>query len=214
MDVKKIKIDKEKYVRKGIFDFMMTFNCTRFTITTQVDVTKLYKYCKVHKHFNACMIYAIGKACNSVENFHYFAYEDGSIYRYDYVHPANIFMTAENQIRFGMIDINLPLEDFIKEYERVKEEIYTSGKRVEGNNDGNYIALSCIKWFKFSSVSESSLNKYESEPEMTWDKVELKRGKATINMAITLNHALADGYDIHLFLESLNKELKNITQKR
>lgn len=208
MDIKKKKIDKENYVRKGIFDFMMNFNCTRFTITTEIDVTPLYKYCKKYKHFNAHMIYAIAKACNNVENFHYFTNEAGTIYRYDYIHPANIFMTSENQIRFGMIDINLPIEEFIQEYERVKNEIYTTGKRVEGNNDGNYIALSCVKWFKFSSVSESSLNKYESEPEMTWDKIEIKRGKATVNMAITLNHALADGYDVHLFLEALQNEIK------
>ena len=43
---------------------------------------------------------------------------------------------------------------------------------------------------------------------MTWDKIEIKRGKATVNMAITLNHALADGYDVHLFLEALQNEIK------
>ncbi len=211
MNIEKKLVNKETWVRKDIFNFMMQFNTTRFTITTEIDVTCLYNYCKKHKHFNARMIYAIGKACNRVENFHYFVNEDGLVYRYDYIHPANIFMTATNQIKFGMIDINLPINEFIDKYDSVKAEILKTGKRVEDNNDGNYIALSCVKWFKFSSITESSKNKFESEPEMTWDKVKTENGKSTVNMAITLNHALADGYDVHLFLNALSNELNKIS---
>lgn len=212
MNTNKTKVDMNTFERKGLFDYFMQFSQPRYCITTPIDITSLYEYCKVNKHLNARLVYAITKACNNVENFKYFIEDENTIYKYDCLHAGNAFATNNNQIRYGIIDINQDIDNFIKEYDSVKDEIYSSCSGVRGDCEENFVGLSCIRWFKFSGMHEITYNRFHSGPEITWDKIEIKDGKATINMAIAVNHALVDGYHLHLFIDSLNEEISKLSK--
>lgn len=204
-------IDIENFDRKGLFNYFLQFEQPRYCIVTKVDVTKPYNYAKTHGHFNACLVYAITKACNSVENFKYFIKDEKTICKYSCLNAGNTFMTADNQIRYGILDVMLSFDKFVENYEKMKEEIYQNGSSQLGNHEENFVGLSCIKWFKFSGMQEITKNKFHSGPEITWDMLEFEEDKAYVNMAICVNHALVDGFHIHLFLDSLKKEFEKFS---
>ena len=200
----------DSFDRKGYYNYFISYEQPRYSITVPVDVTPIFNYGKQYGNLNACLVYAVTKACNAVDNFKYRIIEN-KLYKYDFIHAGTIFINSNNQIKQGIIDIDQPLKDFISKYNALNEEYLKTGKLIQEDYEQAFVELSCIKWFKFTGLCEISRSKFDCIPEITWDKIEFKSKKATVNMAITINHALIDGYHIKLFLDELYKEINKFT---
>ena len=66
------------FKRKDLFEHYHSKTNPFSFVTTKVDVTKLYEFCKKHKNYYATMGYYLTLAANSIEEFKY-RYEDGKI---------------------------------------------------------------------------------------------------------------------------------------
>ena len=81
-------IDKETWPRRGHYDFFAPMSDPFYTLTFPVDVTALRAWCRAsHQPFYPAMVYAVTKAMEEVDAFHY-KDRDGVIVRHDTLVPS------------------------------------------------------------------------------------------------------------------------------
>ena len=81
-------IDKETWPRRAYYDFFAPMSDPFYTLTFPVDVTALRAWCKANRQpFYPAMVYAVTKAMEEVDAFHY-KDRDGVIVRHDTLVPS------------------------------------------------------------------------------------------------------------------------------
>lgn len=199
--IKEIK----NFKRMDIFNHYNECDNPFLILTTPVDITELVKYSKIHKKFYGTMGYAVMMAVNKVDAFKY-RYKDNKIY---YCEPirANYTQKLYDDIGYFPVKYNENYSEYIKDFINTENKFYKEEKYIQ-YDDLAEIWTSCAPWFKFNSLVPP-INKKVSIPQIIWDKYELKDGRYYIDIMIMIHHGFADGYHINLFLEELNKIIKN-----
>ena len=77
-----MKEEIKNYCRQDLFDYYHKRSNPFVFVTTKIDITNIYDYCKIHKYHYATIAYVFGSAMNEIEEFKY-RYENGKIYKYD-----------------------------------------------------------------------------------------------------------------------------------
>ena len=81
-------IDKETWPRRAHYDFFAPMSDPFYTLTFPVDVTALRAWCRANRQpFYPAMVYAVTKAMEEVDAFHY-KDRDGVIVRHDTLVPS------------------------------------------------------------------------------------------------------------------------------
>lgn len=178
-----------------------------FGLTIPFDVTNAYNFSKANgvsffgKYLHACM-----KAINSIENLKY-RIENGQVVVYDVVHASATIMRPDNTFGFSLIDFNEDLEVFIKNIENEKVRIENSSELYPPKNGLDCIHCSAMPWVNFSGQKEPVSGEIESVPKVAFSKAIKAGTELKMNVAISVNHALVDGYHIGLFSEKFQQFL-------
>ena len=213
MDLTKELINLEIYERSGLFKYISSYEMQRYSMTVEIDITPIFKYCKKYGNLNACMVYAFVNACNNVEEFR-MRIENGKLYKHKFVHAGVYFSTQNKQFRQGVINIDQMLDNFIEDYQKLKEECWQTGKIIQNGFGQGIIETSCVKWYNFIGLCEIAKSRDDSIPSLTCDKVYKDGFKRKVHLAITMNHSIVDGYHIGLLIEAIKKEVEKFKSKR
>jgi chloramphenicol O-acetyltransferase type A len=202
----KKQFDLENWSRKEHFNFFNSFEEPFFGVTVDIDCTIAYQKCK--KEGLGFFLYYLHQslaAANSVENFR-LRIEDNQIYLYDKVNASAVINRANNSFGFSYIDYFSDFDEFQSaaklEIENVKK---SNGLNLNGNN-ANVIHISAMPFLKFTSLSHArSFSFKDSCPKFSFGKMTDENGKKTMPISIHVNHALADGYHVGLFVDEFQK---------
>ena len=93
--------------------------------------------------------------------------------------------------------------NFIKKNNRINE----SSELYPPVNGLDCIHCSALPWFRFSSQKEPFSGTKDSVPKLAFSKTYNEGGKLLMNVAISVNHALVDGYHVGQFAEYFKKIL-------
>ncbi len=192
------------FEREELFNYYDKRNNPFLIITTPIDITKIYLKCKT---YYASIGYFICLAANSIDNFKY-RYDNGSFYKCHEIKPSFVDMWDDKNIGFFCVDIKDKYSNFINEYKK-NREIFLSTKKSYSDSDINEVWLSCVPWYKVTSVIPP-FDKSITIPQFIWDKFELKDDRCYINLMIMVHHGFVDGYHISLFLKKLNEIIENL----
>lgn len=196
-----MKKEVKKFDRKELFDNYNKRDNPFIFVTTKLDITNIYNYCKIHKNYYASISYVLCMAINDIEEFKY-QLEDGKIYKYDYINPAFVHKLDNNKIAFSNFVFEKDYDKYIKLFKEVENEVLKSNKSVKRTQDME-VWFSCTPWFKFTSLIPP-FDKTIMTPQMIWDKFEFANDKCYINLMICAHHGLVDGYHIVLLIERIN----------
>ena len=200
-------LDINTWNRKRHFDHFNALADPYFGVTIPFNVTKAYKYSKQNnisffgKYLHDCM-----KAINSIENFKY-RIENDEIVIHDNIHASATLIRSDNTFGFSFINYDDDLMTFLKNIEKEKERIENSEELYPPNNTLDCIYCSALPWFSFTGHEEPVSGIRESVPKFGFAKVEQKEGELLMNVSISVNHALIDGYHLGLFSEAFQKNL-------
>ena len=203
--------DLENWPRKDHFNFFNRFEEPFFGVVVDVDCTIAYHKCKKEGvSFFLYYLYQSLASANAVENFR-LRIEDGQIYLYDQVNASAVINRADGTFGFSYIDYCTDFEDFQlaakKEIERVQN---LSGLVPAGSGD-NVIHISAMPWLKFTSLSHArSFSFKDSCPKFSFGKMTETDGKKSMPISINVNHALADGYHVSLFVDEFQKKMNQV----
>ena len=146
------------------------------------------------------------KAINEIENFKY-RIEHGKVNLYDTIHASATMMREDKTFGFSFIDYDEDLYVFLRNIASEKERITNTNDLYPTKNGQDCIHCSAIPWVNFSGHKEPLSGELESVPRLAFGKATEIDNKLIMNVAISANHALVDGYHVGLFSEKFQKYL-------
>lgn len=200
--------DLENWVRKDHFNFFNRFEEPFFGIVVDIDCTIAYDKCKKEGiGFFLYYLYHALTSANVVENFR-LRIEDNQIYIYDQVNASAVINRPDGTFGFSYIDYAPNFEEFQLTAKQEIERIKNSTGLVPAGSGDNVIHISAMPWLNFTSLSHArSFSFKDSCPKISFGKMTEIDGKKSMPIAIYVNHALADGYHVSLFVDEFQKRM-------
>lgn len=203
-------LDIETWNRKQHFEHFNRFVDPYFGVVNDVDVTKAYQYSReTGVSFFALYLFACMKGINAVENLRY-RIQDEKVVIHDVIHASATISREDNTFGCTFIHFSEDFEVFYKNLQVEKERVLNSTDLFPEENSDNCIHCSSIPWINFSGHKEPFSGMKDSVPKLAFGKFSTKEGRLMMPVAISVNHALVDGYHVGLFFKHYQAELDKI----
>jgi len=187
----------------------MSLSDPYFGVTIPFDVSKAYHFSKSNKlSFFGRYLHDCMKAINAVDNLKY-RIIDNEVIAYDTIHASATLMRTNKTFGFSFIEFNADLMAFISNIEKEKARIESSDDLYPPQNSLDCIHCSAMPWLNFSGHKEPVSGVVDSVPKLAFSKISETDNKIMMNVAVSVNHALADGYHLSLFAEKFQYYLDN-----
>ncbi|WP_299554361.1 CatA-like O-acetyltransferase [Seonamhaeicola sp.] len=200
-------IDINSWNRKAHYEHFCSLKDPYFAITIPFDVTKAYNFSKKNgvsffaKYLHNCM-----QAINAVENLKY-RIENNNVVEYEVIHASATIMREDNTYGFSFIDFDEDLNVFIKNIEAEKKRIQNSVDLFPPKNGLDCIHCSAMPWLHYTGHKEPVSGVMDSVPKLSFSKAAKIGDELSMNVSISVNHALVDGYHIGLFSKKFQQYL-------
>ena len=191
-------IDKETWPRREHYDFFVPMSDPFYTLTFPVDVTALRAWCKANRQpFYPAMVYAVTKAMEKVDAFHY-KDRDGVIVRHDTLVPSFTDLKPGGDLFYIVtLEAGEDPADFCR---RAKEQSAAQTAFITDEPwDGDQLVyFTCLPWFPVSV------------PRAAWGRWEEQGDRTSLLVSLELNHRLLDGVHVGKCYEALNEWMKQL----
>ncbi|WP_289045786.1 CatA-like O-acetyltransferase [uncultured Olleya sp.] len=200
-------LDINTWNRKQHFEHFSKLKDPYFGVTIPFDVSKAYAYAKVNNvSFFGVYLHACMTAINAIENFKYRIVDD-AIQICDTIHASATIMRSDKTFGFSFINYDTDLNVFLSNLSAEKRRIENSHDLFPPVNANNCIHCSALPWVNFFGHKEPTSGAVESVPKLAFAKAIKDNDQLMMNVAISVNHALVDGYHIGLFSELFQEQL-------
>ena len=205
-------LDIESWNRKQHFNHFKSLVNPSFAVTVNVDVTKAYNKAKEENcAFFVVYLHACLAALNTIENFKYRIHDD-KIAIYDVIHASATIARPNNTFGFSFVKYHKDFKIFNDNFQKEKHRILNSTDLFPPINSDDCMYCSALPWFSFTSHKEPvSGQKDDSIPKLAFGKTFIEHNKLKMPVAVTVNHALVDGYHLGLFFEEYQSQLDKNT---
>ena len=180
-----------------------------FAVTVPFDVANAYTQAKAQgigffaRYLHDCM-----KAINAVENLKLRLVDD-QIVAYDIIHASATFLRTNKTFGCSFIRYDEDLTVFSNHIKLEKQRIENSDDLFPPENGLNCIHCSALPWLNFTGHKEPHSGQPDSVPKLAFGKTETVGKKMIMQVAISVNHALVDGYHVGLFAEKFQENLNS-----
>jgi len=201
------KIDLDSWNRKHHYNHFNALADPYFGLTIPFDVSLAYKKSKaLGLSFIAIYLHDCMKAINAVENFKY-RIIDNEVIEYDAIHASATLSRADNTFGFSFINFSDNFNEFNTNIKSEKKRINESDELYPPVNGLDCIHCSALPWFSFTSHKEPFSGTKDSVPKLAFSKTYQKKDSLMMNVGISANHALIDGYHVGQFVELFQHNL-------
>lgn len=208
-------IDITKWPRGEMFYYFSKMAPTGYSMTVEVDVTRLYATVKEKGiRFFPAYIWLVTKNLNRQIEFKC-AEKDGVLGYFDILTPLYAgFHDDTKTISLMWAEYS---DDFDEFYERYleNERKYGDNHRIIANEElppENAYTVSCVPWVNFKHFAVHS---YENRPyyfpSIEAGRFTEKDGRLMMPLSLTCHHATTDGYHIDIFLRNLQQDMDDFT---
>ena len=201
------KIDINNWDRKEYYDWFTTKNCCKISMTTNIDVTNLVKQIKgKNLRYYPVFIYMISRIVNEYSECRMNYDKNGDLGIYDEIYPRYpIFHESDKKISLLWTEYS---NDFRIFYDRVIRDMATYGEKrsvtAKGNFPDNCYDISSLPWSSFTSFTCQSTNdSLWLSPLVMIGRFFEDNGKLLMPIALSVHHAVCDGYHVSRFFENL-----------
>ena len=207
-------IDFENWPRKDHFKFFHRMDYPHFNICMNIDVSSFVKFTRQNGlSFYYAMIFAATSTANQIDNFKYRIHDD-KVVIYDKIHSSFTDMNKNNKDNLFKL-LTLELKNDIYEFEKSakeasenQQEYFIPAQHI-GRDDLVYIT--CVPWISFTQVSHPIvLDRNDSIPRISWGKYYKQEDKILLPLSVQVNHALADGFHVGVYIETLQMFINDI----
>ena len=204
------KVSIAEWPRRELFEFFSGMSQPFFSVTFNMDVTRLYKFSKAQGiSFYYALVYLATKAMNAVEAFRY-TLVDGELYLLDERIPSftDLRKGAEN---FHIV--TAPCGDDIAEFcERAKKQSNEQREFIVMGDEGPELAFfTCLPWVEMTAMTnERSFDRDDAIPRLAWGKYTERDGRKVLGMSMELNHRFTDGVHVGMFSEKLTELISKL----
>lgn len=202
-------LDIDRWNRKEHFEFFNTFVDPYFSVTSKFDVTEAKFFSTENQlPFFAVYLHACMKAVNSIENFKY-RIQDGKVVVYDTIHASSTIIRPDHTFGFSFINFRDDIFEFTENFKAEKERILNSNSLFPLVNSLDCIYCSAMPWANFLGHKEPISSVKESVPKLAFGRATETNGKLEMTTAISVHHALMDGYHLGIFIDTFQECLNS-----
>ena len=184
-----------------------------FAITSKLDVTKLFRWCKrVHNSFFIEFMYIVTAAANEIESMR-LRIRNGEPVLYSSVSPGFIILKEDGIICSTLVQYSEDRADFFRRARKIidfererKESEFNSVLRTD------VIYITSLQWIEVVGFK----NPYNlgdadscSIPRIAWGKVVPEGDRFSLTMDVAAHHALMDGMHLASFFMKIQEKLDN-----
>tara|TARA_R110000868_G_scaffold82992_7_gene234423 strand:- start:11068 stop:11685 length:618 start_codon:yes stop_codon:yes gene_type:complete len=200
-------IDINIWNRKQHYEHFSGLLDPYFALTIPFDVTKAHQFSKdTHISFFAKYLHDCMRAINSVKALR-LRILDRNVVEFNVINASPTIMRNDLTYAFSFIDFDKDLGVFIENIESEKTRINNTTDLFPPKNGLDCVHCSALPWLNFTGHKEPVTKEVDSVPKIAFGKTNKINSTLHMNMAISVNHALVDGYDIGLFSEKFQDYL-------
>ena len=203
----KTEVNPKDTVRSEAFEMWMTSPMPMVTLTKTFDVSNLLKVGKRSGvKFNALLCWCIGKAATQVKEF-YLLPEQDKLYHYDAIAVNVIVNNSEGGINSCDIPFTEDIAKFVHSYNNLTRQAAEECKSsfIE---DSMIVGTSAMVHTELDSIVNQYTDKF-CNPMVMWGKYRKGWLKTTLPISFQFHHVQMDGGHGAMFLELLQREIKN-----
>lgn len=194
-------VDLEKWSRGKLFQTYIDDMRIVMCMTVEIDVSPLLDFVRRRNlKFYPTMIWIVGKAVNSREEFRY-GWKDGKLGLWDFVSPYYAHFYAEDEACAKLVtEYSDDLFDFHARFLEDRERFETLRGFDFKAIPPNTFDVSCLPWIRYKSFDLHVFDegKYLA-PVVTWGKYEREGEKVKMPLTMQIHHAVADGFHLCRF---------------
>lgn len=205
------KIDMNNWERRDLFYYFSQMAPTAYSLTVDVDVTKLLSVTKEKKlKFFPAYLWLVTRNLNRFPEFKC-AIKDGVLGYYDTLVPMYATWHEENHsFSFMWTEFFDEFQEFYAAYMENQEK-YGENRSLLARPElppENAYTVSAVPWIDFKHFAVHSYeNKAYFFPSVEAGKYHEELGKMTMPLSLTCHHATTDGYHISEFLKHLQRDM-------
>ncbi|SFS73895.1 CatA-like O-acetyltransferase [Lutibacter maritimus] len=208
------KFDIENWIRKPQFDFFKTYEDPFFNITSTIEVTNLYNYCKKHNlSFSLACIYVAIKCINEIQEFKLRIFND-EIYLFNTVEIGSTILNDDNTFSFCYFKNKSSIFEFNTQGKEVIEN-HKKGNVFEPKEDLlAIIHCSTIPWISFTGIKNARKGDEAKHgiPKIIFGKVFEENNIKKIPFSVEAHHALLDGFHVALLFKKMQNFINKLSE--
>lgn len=199
-------INLDEWNRKEHFEFFGSMDDPFFGLTTQVDMTPVYREAKAnHASFFLYSLHKIMQAVNEVEEFRY-RVEDGQVVCFDVIHAGTTVGREDGTFGFAFFGYSPDRDEFIRGAQQVIKRVQAA-KGLCRDSDSmrqDLIRFSPVPWVAFTEMKHAtSFRTGDSATRISTGKLVDTNGRMMLPISITAHHGLVDGRHVGLLLDKI-----------
>ena len=204
----KTEVNPKETSRAEAFEMWMTSPMPMVTLTKTFDVSNLLKASrKSGVKFNALLCWCIGKAASQVKEF-YLLPENGKLYRFDEI-AINVIV---NNCKGGINSCDIPFTEdvakFVDSYDTLTRQAAAECKS-SFLEDYMIVGTSAMIQTELDCIMNQYTDKF-CNPMVMWGKYRKGLFKTTLPISFQFHHVQMDGGQGAMFMEVLQREIRNI----
>ena len=203
----KTEVNPKETVRSEAFEMWMTSPMPMVTLTKTFDVSNLLKVGKKSGvKFNALLCWCIGKAATQVKEF-YLLPEQDKLYHYDAIAVNVIVNNSKGGINSCDIPFTEDIAKFVHSYNNLTRQAAEECKSsfIE---DSMIVGTSAMVQTELDCIVNQYTDKF-CNPMVMWGKYRKGWFKTKLPISFQFHHVQMDGGHGAMFLELLQREIKN-----
>ena len=192
--------DVENWNRKKHYEFFKTYEDPFFNITSNIEVTNLYNYCKKQQiSFSLSCLYVAIKCINEITEFK-LRLNNGKVYVFEEVHIGSTILNDDNTFSFCYFDYQkrLSLHDFVKAGQHIIED-HKRGVKFEAKEEAiDVVHCTTLPWVSFTGFKHARNGDEGSKgiPKIVFGKLFDENNSKKMPFSVEVHHALMDGFHV------------------
>ena len=205
------EVDINTWERKATFDFFRDYEDPFFNIAANLDVTRLYRFCKDNDlAFSLATLFFSLQTANDIREFR-LRMIDETVVEFDRVDATQTILNDDETFSFCYF----PLKNDIFEFDRagkIAREKYKALKTFDVEAQRvDLIYYSAIPWISFTSFKHASRqNNRQTVPRMVFGKMFEDGPTRKMPFSVEAHHALVDGIHVGKFFDLFQKKLNSV----
>ena len=203
--------DIDNWNRKEIYNLYKDYDDPFFNISTYIEISSLYKFCKEENHsFNLSLLYLSTETINDLMEFK-LRIINGNLVLFDEIHCGSTIFHEDNSFSFAYFRRRKDLNEFEKEG-RAVIDAQLKNKVFDPKNDfHDIIHHSVIPWTSFTSIKHArKISMADSIPKIVVGKYFTDDNKLQLPVSVEVHHALMDGYHVGQYFSIIQQKINDL----
>lgn len=191
------EVDISAWERRSTYEFFLDYDDPFFNIAANLDVTRLYRFCKTNDvAFSLAILFVSQQSANEIRELR-LRIVDERVIEFDRVEATQTILNDDETFSFCYFEHKENIIEFDRAGKLARDK-YKKLKTFDVETDRvDLIYYSAIPWISFTSFKHASRhNNRQTVPRMVFGKIFDEGDRKKMPFSVEAHHALVDGIHV------------------